>query len=133
MARGGGSGVVFCLSGPLLEVEISLAAGVVEQLLAQGDSLVDGLVEGLARFVLAKKLFAYEKHSYAEAVALDILVVPLAGADLLAVLNWIAAERHSRTVAIARGSLVLAKTFLDLGDDLFLREEPVRSALNVPF
>ena len=107
MAGGGGSGVVICLSGPLLEVEISLAAGVVEQLLAHGDSLVDGLVERLARFVLAKKLFANEKHSYAEAVALDILVVPLAWADLLAVLNWIAAEWHSWAVSVALLDLVL--------------------------
>ena len=59
--------------------------------MASRHSLIDGLSELLALLVLAKKLFAHKKHSYAEAVALNVLVVPLTGTDLLAILDGIAA------------------------------------------
>jgi hypothetical protein len=55
-----------------------------------------GYLPGL--FVPAKKLFAHEEHSYTEAIAGNILVMPLAGADLLAILHGIAAERHSGAI-----------------------------------
>ena len=52
--------------------------------------LIDGLIDFAAGLVGAKKLFAYEEHSYAEAIAGDVLMVPVAGADLLAILHGIA-------------------------------------------
>ncbi len=45
----------------------------------------------LVLFVLAKKLFADKEHSYTKAIAGDVLVMAVAGADLLAILNGIAA------------------------------------------
>ena len=72
-----------------------------EEGLAQGRYLTQGAGTYLpCLLVSAKILFAHEKHSYAEAVTGDVLVVPLAGADLLAILIRIAGEGHSRTVEV---------------------------------
>ena len=53
--------------------------------------LVYCLGKGLSGLILAKKLFAHKEHSYTEPVASDVLVVPVARADFLAILNGIAA------------------------------------------
>jgi hypothetical protein len=81
---------LFALLSPL-DVELAFAARILKQLLPHGYRLVYRLAELLSSLILAKKLFAHEKHSYAEAVALDVLVVPFARADLLAILDGIAA------------------------------------------
>jgi hypothetical protein len=57
--------------------------------------------------------------------------MPFTGANLLAILNGIAAQRHSRTVSITRYALVLSQPFLHLGHDLRFRKELVRAALNI--
>ena len=72
-------------------VKFSFATGVFEQLGTQRYGIVDGLLEVLSCFILAKKLLAHKKHSNAEAVTLYVLVMPLARADFLAVLDRIAA------------------------------------------
>ena len=56
----------------------------------------------------------------------------LAWTYLLAIHNWIAAERHSGAVTIAVLGLVLAQSLLDDSDHLRLGEELVRPALHVP-
>jgi hypothetical protein len=58
--------------------------------------------------------------------------MPLAWTNLLAILNGIAAQGHSRTVAITLDSLKFAQALLDLGDDLWFREELVWAALYIP-
>tara|TARA_B100000446_G_C10543094_1_gene337583 strand:- start:1998 stop:2231 length:234 start_codon:yes stop_codon:yes gene_type:complete len=58
--------------------------------------------------------------------------MPLARADLLAILNGIAAQRHSRTVAIALKAFILSQALLDLFHNLRLRKELVGAALDVP-
>ena len=63
--------------------------------------------------VAAKKLFAHEEHSYAEAITGDVLVMPFAGADLLAILHGIAAEGHSGAVEAAVVDEVLGEPLLD--------------------
>ena len=115
----------------ILDIILSFPCRVLEQPLPFRDRILDGLVEFVADLVLAKKLFAYEEHSYTEAVSLDILVVPITGADLLAILDGIATEGHSGTVPEAMEPLVLAQALLDLGDDFGLRKEIVRAALNI--
>jgi|TARA_B100000315_G_scaffold169005_1_gene157543 hypothetical protein len=101
------------------------AAGILKQLVAWRHGLIDGLFDLLAGFIFAKELLANEKHSYTEPVAVDVLLMPLAGADLLAILDRIAAERHSRTVPVAVVPLVVAQTLLDDADDLWLGKELV--------
>ena len=115
-----------------LYVVFSFSSGVLKKLLADRHSLGDRLIDLPTLLVLAKKLFAYEEHSYTEPIALNVLMMPLAWTDLLAILNWIAAERHSGTVAIAVLGLVLTQSFLDDPDHLRLREELVRPTLHVP-
>ena len=73
-----------------LEVGLRLVV-LVEQAFAWLDRLIDGLDEILTLLVLAKELLANEEHSNAETVALDVLMMAIAGADLLAILNGIAA------------------------------------------
>ena len=114
-------------------VELAFAAGVAEQLLTDRHCFINRLHNVLALFVLAKKLFAHEEHSNAEAVALDVLVVTLAGADLLAILDGIAAQRHSRAVSVTVLALVLGQPLLDYGYDFALWKELVRPSLDVPF
>ena len=87
--------------------------------------------EVLACFELAKKLFAYEEHSNAEAVPFNILVVTVAGANLLAVLNGIATEGHSRAVAVAVLNLVLSQAFLHYLHHIGFGEELVSPSLHV--
>jgi len=74
-----------------LGVVFSLPTAILEQLLAHRDSFAYGLVDLSVLRVFAKKLFAHEKHSYTEAIALNVLVMPLARTYLLAILNGIAA------------------------------------------
>jgi len=89
----------FVISGPLsfrrlsaLDIILSLAAGALEQLLTGRHCVAYRLFELPFIFlVLAKKLFANEEQSYTESVPLDVLVVPLAGAYLFAILHGIAA------------------------------------------
>ena len=73
-----------------LEIGLGLVV-LVEQTLAGLNRLVDGLDKVLALFVLAKELLAHEEHSNAETVALNVLVVTVAGANLLAILYGVAA------------------------------------------
>ena len=89
-----------------------------EEVLAFRHRLINGLGYLFPGLVLAKKLFAHEKHSYTEAIPGDVLMVPVAGADLLAILNWIAAQRHSGTVAIAIKPLVVRQPLLHHLDNL---------------
>ncbi|MCS5538222.1 MAG: hypothetical protein NZ770_08950, partial [Candidatus Poseidoniaceae archaeon] len=107
--------------------------GVLEQLLAKRNSNVDSLIKSLACFIFAKKLFANEEHSNTKPVSHYILVMPLARADLLAILNGIATQRHSRTVAIALKAFILSQALLDLFHNLRFRKELVGAALDVPF
>lgn len=104
-----------------------------KQGLALGHSVVDCLLDVVTAFVLAKELLANEKHSYAEAVSGNVFVVAVARADLLAILNWIAAQRHSRAVSIAELPFVLGETMLDNIDDVDLRKEFVLPALYILF
>jgi hypothetical protein len=60
-------------------------------------------------------------------------MVPLARTYLLAILDGIVAQRHSRTVAVPVASLVLGEALLYDPYHLRLREELVRSSLNVAF
>lgn len=114
------------------EVGLGLVV-LVEQTLAGLNRLVNSLGEILALLILAKKLFAHEEHSNAEAVALYVFVVAVAGADFLAILNGVAAEGHSRTIAVTVINLVFGQALLNNLDDLRLGKELVRSALNVFF
>ena len=115
-----------------LEVVLLLASRVLEELVSYGHGLVDGLDRFPLLLVLAKKLFAHEEQSYTEPVAFDVLVMPLAWADLLAILHGIAAEGHSGAVSIAVHSLVLAQALLDDSDHVRFGEELVRSLGHVP-
>jgi hypothetical protein len=54
-------------------------------------------------------------------------VVPVARANLLAILNWIAAQRHSRTVTVAILDLIFGEPLLNDLDHLWFREKLVRS------
>ena len=104
-----------------------LAPSVLEELAAYGHRLVDGLDRLSLFLVLAKKLFANEEQSYTEPVPLDVLVMPLAWAYLLAILHGIAAEGHSGTVPVPVQPLVLGQALLDDPDDVRLWEELVRT------
>ena len=107
----------------LLGVEFPFSCNVFKQFLSNGNGFVNCLGESLSRFVLAKKLFANEEHSYAEAIAGDVFVMPLAGADFLAILNGIATQRHSRAIAISLLFFVFAEAFLDFLDHFRHRKE----------
>ena len=100
---------------PLLLTLLRLApvSPLLKQVMPLGHRLVDSLGYLFPGLVLAKKLFAHEKHSYTEAIPGDILVVPVTGADLLAILNGIAAQGHSGTVPVAVKPLVVRKPLLD--------------------
>ena len=102
-----------------------------EQALPRLDRLIYRLDKLLALLVLAKKLFADEEHSNAEAVSLYVLVMPIAGADLLAILDRIAAEGHSGAVTVSVFYLILCQTDLYQLYDIGLREEPVGATLYV--
>jgi len=103
-----------------------------KEALAQRGHLAQGAGRDLSRlFVAAKKLFAHKEHSDAVAVAGDVLVMPLAGADLLAILHGIAAEGHSGAEQVTVFHQVLGQPPLYLLDDLRLREEAVGPPLNV--
>ena len=115
----------------ILDIILSFPCRVLEQPLPFRDRILDGLVEFVADLVLAKKLFAYEEHSYTEAVSLDILVMPLAGAYLLAILHGIATEGHSGAIPVAVVLLVLAQALLHDPDDLGVRKELIRATLHV--
>ncbi len=82
--------------------------------MAKRDCLVDRLIESLTGFVRAKKLFAYKEQSKTEPVALDVLVMSLARAYLLTILNGIAGRGHSRTVPVSEISFVVGEALLDL-------------------
>ena len=94
---------------------------------------VNGLDKVLALFILTKKLFAYEEHSNAKAVPLDVFVVPVAGAYLLAVLDGIAAEGHSRAIAVAVVHLVFSQPLLYHLNYFLLREKFVGPTLHIFF
>ena len=100
--------------------------------MTQGSDLAQSARGDLARlFVAAKKLFAHKEHSDAVAVAGDVLVMPLAGADLLAILHGIAAEGHSGAKEMAVLHQVLGQSPLYLLDDFRLGEEAVGPPLDV--
>ena len=109
-----------------------LAAGVLEQLLADGNCLTNGLVDFLTVLELAKKLFAHKEHSYAEAITLDVLMVSLTRTYFLAILYRIATKRHSRAVAIAGNPLIFRQALLDHPDYIRFGKELIRSLLDVP-
>ena len=116
----------------LFALEIGLGLIIlVKQTLARLHRLVNGLNNVLALFILAKELLADEEHSNAEAVALDVLVVPVTGANLLAILYGIAAQGHSRTIPIPVINLVLGQPLLYQFDNFRLREKFVWPALHV--
>ena len=125
------------LSGALARIAplrwglLGVDVGRLEELLANGHRLSDGLLCFPALLVFAKKLFAHEKHSYAEAVALDVLVMPVARADLLAILHGIAAKRHSGTIAVPVLALVFSQSFLDQSHHIRFRKELVGPAVHV--
>ena len=50
-------------------------------------------------------------------------MMPVTWTDLLAILNRIATQRHSRAVSIAVGYLVCSEPLLNLEDDIWFREE----------
>jgi hypothetical protein len=84
-----------------------------EEALSQRGHLSQGAGGYLPRLLVpAKKLFAHEEHSYTEAIASNVLVVPLAGADLLAILHGIAADGHSGAVEAAVVDQVLGQPSL---------------------
>jgi len=58
-------------------------------------------------------------------------VVPVAGADLFAILYGIAAQGHSRAVAVTVVNLVFGQPLLYHLDYFRLREKFVRSALHI--
>jgi hypothetical protein len=117
---------------PALEIGLGLVV-LVKQTLAGFHRLVDGLDKVLTLFVLAKELLAHEEHSNAETVALDIFVMPVAGADFLAILNGVAAQGHSRTVPVTMIDLVLGQPLLYHLHNFRFREKFVRPPLHVLF
>jgi hypothetical protein len=60
-------------------------------------------------------------------------MMPVARADLFAILHGIAAEGHSRTVSIAVDDLVLGKALLDLRNHFRFGEKLVCAAFDVAF
>lgn len=103
-----------------------------EEALSQGCHLAQSAGRYLARLLVpAKKLFADEEHSYTEAIAGNVLVMPFAGADLLAILHGIAAEGHSRAIEVAVVHQVLGQPSLDLLYDVREGEEAVGPPLHV--
>ena len=58
-------------------------------------------------------------------------MMPVAWTDLLAILNGIAAQRHSGTVAVAVGDLVCSQPFLHFQDYLWLWKELIRASIRV--
>ncbi len=102
---------------------LALVTSLFEQIASCWHNFTDCLFEFLAGFILAKKLLACEKHSYAEAITSDIFVMPVARADLFAILNWIATERHSGAITVAFLDLVLGESVLHYVDDIWFREE----------
>ena len=63
--------------------------------------------------MLAKKLFAYKEHSNTEAISINVLVVTIAGTDLLAILYGIATEGHSGAVAVPLAYFVFCQAYLN--------------------
>jgi|TARA_B100000959_G_scaffold278601_1_gene337246 hypothetical protein len=59
--------------------------------------------------------------------------MPVAGANLLAILHGIAAQGHSRTVAVAVLDLVFGKPALDLCDHFRFGKELIRTPRHVAF
>jgi hypothetical protein len=93
---------LFFLRRPLALGEPGLLLVGREEALSQGCHLSQSAGHYLPRLLVsAKKLFADEEHSYAEAIAGDVLVMPFAGADLLAILHGIAAQGHSGAIEAA--------------------------------
>jgi hypothetical protein len=115
----------------LLFLRFASIASFFEQVTPLGHNLINCLFEILTGFVLAKKLFAHKKHSYAEPIAGNILVMSIARADLLAILNWITTQRHSRAVTVAVRNFIFSKAFLYLFDYFCFREKCVSSLRNV--
>ena len=109
----------------------ALAFYILKKLGSDGNRLTDGLVEVLTGFVLAKKLFAHKKHSNTKPVSFDVLVVTLARAYLLAILNGIAAKWHSGAVPISVLSLVFRESLLHHFHHFFFGKELVRPPLDV--
>ena len=95
--------------------------------------LIYSLGEGLSGLILAKKLFVHKKHSYAEPVAGNVLMVPIARTDFLAILNGIATKGHSRAIPIAIGYLIGCQPILNLKNYLRFRKELVRTPCGVSF
>lgn len=94
--------------------------------------MAQGAAAHFARFLIsAKILFADEEHSDAEAIAGDILVVALAGANLFAILIRIAGERHSGAVEPAVGDQILGQAPLHLVYDLTEGKEMIVPLLDV--
>ena len=114
-------------------VELALTSGLFKELMSKGNGLINCLNGLPILLVLAKKLFAHKEHSYAEAVSLYVLVMPLAGADFLAILNGVAAQGHSGAVAITLSALVLCQPLLHDLYNLSLREELVGATGHVAF
>ena len=86
-----------------------------EQVFAGTASLARNSAKGfLSRLHLAKKLFANEEHSYAKTISGYVLVMPLAGTNLLAIPVRVALYDHSGTVSVAELELVLCQPLLHL-------------------
>ena len=103
-----------------------------EEALSQGCHLSQSAGRYLPGLLVpAKKLFADEEHSYTIAIAGDVLVMPFAGADLLAILHGIAAEGHSGAVEAAVVDQVLGEPSLDAVYHVGGGEEAVGPPLDV--
>ena len=63
---------------------------VFEQFRTYWNRFPHSLFEIFSGLILAKKLFAHKEHSDAKPVALNVLVMALAGTNFLAILNGIA-------------------------------------------
>jgi hypothetical protein len=59
--------------------------------------------------------------------------MPVARADLFAILNWIATERHSRAITVAILDLVFGESMLHYLDDVWFREELICPPCDILF
>jgi len=82
-------------------IKFFLTGSVFKKLCSQRHSLIYSLSEIFSCFILAKKLFADEEHSYTKAIPFNVLVMAFTRTNLLAILNWIATQWHSRTISIS--------------------------------